>query len=168
MAGGVFSLDKKVLWYHNTIMSSNRIVHFSDASMLGIHALMYLAQYRGERVQTKEIASYLGISENHLAKVLQNLVRNQLVHSVKGPGGGFSLAKDPQNITLKEIIEVIDGPLQADFCPFSRACKAEHCIFGAEITGASHRLVRLLEERTLRHMIVETPLPEDAMRGMGK
>ncbi|MEJ5189641.1 Rrf2 family transcriptional regulator [Treponema sp. J25] len=149
-------------------MSVNRIVHFSDASMLGIHALMYLAQYRGERVQTKEIASYLGISENHLAKVMQNLVRNQLVRSVKGPAGGFSLAKDPQNVTLKEIIEVIDGPLQADFCPFSRACNAQHCIFGSEITGASQRLVRLLAERTLQHMIAETPLPEDTMRSAGK
>ncbi|MCX7654976.1 MAG: Rrf2 family transcriptional regulator [Treponemataceae bacterium] len=149
-------------------MSVNRIVHFSDASMLGIHALMYLAQHRGERVQTKEIANYLGISENHLAKVMQSLVRNQMVYSIKGPSGGFLLAKEPENISLKDIIEIVDGPLQANFCPFSKACNAEHCIFGSEITGVSHRLVHLLEERTLQHMITETPLPEHTMKKAGK
>lgn len=133
-------------------MNGNKIVHISDASMLAVHALLYLAQHTDARVQTKEIAAALKTSENHLAKVMQTLVKNGYISSVKGPSGGFVLASEPSNVTIRAVIETIDGPLHADFCPFSVSCNPENCIFGKDFQNHSQQMLDILERRTLQDM----------------
>ncbi len=133
-------------------MNGNKIVHISDASMLAIHALLYLAQHTEKRVQTKEIAEKLGTSENHLAKVMQILVKKGYITSVKGPAGGFSLAIKPETLSIRAIIETIDGTLHSDFCPFSISCNPNNCILGKEFQTLSKKMVQFLEKRTLKDM----------------
>jgi len=133
-------------------MNGNKIVHISDASMLAIHALLYLAQHRDKRVQTKEIAEKLGTSENHLAKVMQTLVKKGYITSVKGPAGGFTLAAKPETLSIRAIIETIDGTLYAEYCPFSMSCNPDNCILGKEFQNLSRKMVQLLENRTIKDM----------------
>lgn len=108
-------------------MKKNSILYFSDASMLAIHAITLLAKSYQKKdkspVTTREIASILGASENHLAKIMQILNKNNYVSSIKGPSGGFFLTKNPEKISVKEIIELIEGPIESNFCPFFKNCK---------------------------------------------
>lgn len=133
-------------------MNGNKIVHISDASMLALHALLFLVQHPERRVQTNEIAERLGTSEHHLAKVMQILVKKGYIASVKGPAGGYTLSIKPETLSIKAIFEAIDGTLHAEFCPFSISCNPNNCILGKDFQNLSKKMVQLLEKRTLKDM----------------
>jgi len=61
--------------------------------------------------RAKQIAEDTGIPVEYLRKVLQRLTRSRLVQSERGRGGGFRLGKTPSKITLLEIVEAIEGPV---------------------------------------------------------
>jgi Rrf2 family protein len=58
------------------------------------------------------IARKRRIPERFLLKVLKPLVSAQILYSVKGPNGGYRLARSPNDITLLEVIEAVDGPIR--------------------------------------------------------
>jgi Rrf2 family protein len=67
--------------------------------------------------QTSPMASHLvakaqGIPERFLLKVLKPLVSAGVLHSVKGPNGGYRLARSPSDVTLLDVIEAVDGPVR--------------------------------------------------------
>ncbi|MBT3605828.1 MAG: Rrf2 family transcriptional regulator [Candidatus Latescibacteria bacterium] len=83
---------------------------FSKACEYGIRAMLYLAsQEDGQPVRVREIAEALKIPVPFLSKIVHSLSRNHLIHSQKGPGGGVTLAKPPSDITMLQVVEVIDG-----------------------------------------------------------
>lgn len=131
-------------------MPVNTIIHLSDASLIAVHALAGLAAAPGQLVQSKNLADAIGASGNHLAKVMQRLVRSGLIRSVKGPSGGFVLNQDPDAISFKTVIEAVDGPLGGNFCPFSTEhCHPDNCIFGKDLSQFSNQLVEYLAARTI-------------------
>lgn len=137
-------------------MPVNGIIHLSDASLIAVHALAALASDPERRILGKDLASAMGASENHLAKVMQRLVRAELVLSVKGPHGGFRLARDPGAISFRQAIEAVDGPLTGDFCPFSPDhCDPSACIFGREVSKQAESLVEYLRRRTIADVVRE-------------
>jgi len=64
----------------------------------------------------KEIADELNLPAPFLGKILQSLARHKLLLSTKGPNGGFSLAREAIDITLMDIIEIVDGTESFDTC----------------------------------------------------
>lgn len=75
-----------------------------------IRSMVFIAahserQYFGVR----EIAESIQVSRSYLSKILQTLVRAGYLESVTGPGGGFALARPPEDISLLELMEVVDG-----------------------------------------------------------
>ncbi|TFG85409.1 MAG: Rrf2 family transcriptional regulator, partial [Spirochaetales bacterium] len=142
--------------------------HLSDAALISVHALAGLAAEPGRLVQGKALASAIGASENHLAKVMQRLVKTGFVRSVKGPSGGFALAIQARDITFRAAIEAVDGPLSGDFCPFSTDhCNPANCIFGHAISTHAGELVRYLEKRTIGDIGVNGNIMP-ALRGTAK
>ncbi|HWO43696.1 MAG TPA: Rrf2 family transcriptional regulator [Candidatus Eisenbacteria bacterium] len=79
----------------------------------GILALAELASnYKSRRpLQVKEIAASQRIPPEYLGQIMVLLNRARLVHGARGPGGGYVLARAPEHITLREAIEVLEGPL---------------------------------------------------------
>lgn len=79
----------------------------------GRYAVMALVSLagasRGNPVSLKDIARQEDISELYLQQLFTRLRRRKLVHSVRGPGGGFILAKHPSQITIGEIIRSAEG-----------------------------------------------------------
>ncbi len=69
-----------------------------------------------EPVLAKQIAGALSIPKEFLNKVMQLLVKAGFLISVRGPGGGFVLAKDPKDITIFDIVKEIDGVEWFDSC----------------------------------------------------
>lgn len=83
----------------------------SNTCKYGIRAVTYIALNDGEekKIGLKEISKELDIPAPFLGKILQNLAKNKLLDSTKGPNGGFSLRKSAREITLLNIVEIIDG-----------------------------------------------------------
>ncbi len=83
----------------------------SSSCRYAIRAVIYLASQPGEKGKTgiKKISQDLHLPTPFLAKILQQLAKQRILSSVKGPHGGFSLNKDPRAITLFDIIRTIDG-----------------------------------------------------------
>ncbi len=91
------------------------LLRISDAAVLGIHALAVLGRQEAP-VSASRMAAAMGVSEAHLSKVLQRLVRVGMVTSVRGPRGGFLVAREPGEISLLEIFTTIDGPVEEETC----------------------------------------------------
>src|SRR6516162_7429518 len=83
------------------------------ASSYAVHALVYMAAQKHNRpIASHVVAEARGIPERFLLKVLKPLVSARILHSLKGPNGGYCLAKDASGISLLEIIEAVDGPIR--------------------------------------------------------
>lgn len=108
----------------------SHILQISEAATLGIHACVIIAG-SGEKCTTPHIAEVLCASQAHLSKVMRQLVVAGLVESVRGPGGGFVLARDSAEISLLDIYQAIDGPFPSQTCLFrKRVCGGSKCILG--------------------------------------
>lgn len=89
------------------------------ASSYALHAVAFMAAQKHDRpVASHHIAQARGIPERFLLKVLKPLVSARVLHSVKGPNGGYRLAKKPDEITMLEVLEAVDGPIRGQ-APFS-------------------------------------------------
>src|SRR5437879_13666166 len=69
-------------------------------------------QKQNKPVASHHIAKARGIPERFLLKVLKPLVSARVLHSIKGPNGGYRLARSASDISMLEIIEAVDGPLR--------------------------------------------------------
>jgi len=83
----------------------------SNSCRYGIRAVIYLASQPlpKEKIGIKQISSALDLPMPFLAKILQQLAKQKILSSSKGPHGGFSLLKNPKKITLLDIVNTIDG-----------------------------------------------------------
>jgi Rrf2 family protein len=106
----------------------------STKGRYGTRAMLYLAlNYKKGMVMLKNISLNEGISIRYLENIMRNLVVSGLVISAKGKNGGFALARNPGNIKLKEILEVLEGSLapidcidNAEICKRSINCTARN------------------------------------------
>lgn len=81
-----------------------------------IRALSYLARMKGKPVLVREISEATTIPQAFLAKIVNTLGRKRLVSTQRGIGGGISLAREPESITLYEICEMLDDPILKSRC----------------------------------------------------
>jgi Rrf2 family iron-sulfur cluster assembly transcriptional regulator len=82
-----------------------------------VRALSYLAgQPPGKIISRVDIEEKQGIPSYYLSKIMKDLVAGGLVHSHIGSKGGFSLARPPQAITIKEVYETVERPLALMEC----------------------------------------------------
>src|SRR5437773_470683 len=83
------------------------------ASSYAVHALVFMANQKHNRPQASHnIAHARKIPERFLLKVLKPLVSARVLSSIKGPNGGYRLAKAPNEINLLEVMEAVDGPIR--------------------------------------------------------
>ena len=127
------------------------MLNISEAANLGLHAMAYLARREGDApVTTAAVARAYTVSEAHLSKVFQRLAKAGLVRSVRGPRGGFALARPPAEITLREIYEALDGPIRRGDCLFSRPrCGLERCVLGDLLADVHGRIAERFSKTTL-------------------
>lgn len=94
-----------------------------------IKAVIYLASKfeSGENAGIKEIAEFIDASEHTIGKLLQTLVRQGIVNSVKGPAGGFYISKEQRKQPIINIVEAIDGKQVFKECGLGLSkCSASH------------------------------------------
>lgn len=125
----------------------------SDASSIAMHAAGLLALDPEKSLSTRAIATCFRLSEAHVSKVLQRLVKVGLLRSVRGPKGGFSFAGDPSKVTLLDVFEAIEGPMSPSGCVFGIAvCDGKSCVLGSVMAEANGMLMRHLTNTTLEQI----------------
>lgn len=126
----------------------------SEAASLAIHGMILMAENPNKAISAKEIASTIHVSESHLAKVLQHLGKAGLVRSTRGPKGGFVLGKPAETITLLDIYEAIEGPLETITCLLAMPIcgGGRHCCMGGLLQSVGEQVRRHLAESKLSHL----------------
>ena len=102
------------------------VLAMPEVLSMAMHALLLLAKDEGKVMKSEEIAETIGCSHPNLVRSLQMLKKAGLLKSEKGPGGGYSLARPADVITLLEIHEATFGPLYSPGCGV-RGCSIEGC-----------------------------------------
>jgi len=90
-------------------------------------ALTHLARNGGEVCTAREIAAKFQVPAALLMNVLKTLCQGELVRSIRGARGGYSLAKAPEQISLADIITVVDGPIRFTQCSGSEESHKAPC-----------------------------------------
>ncbi|HPG33735.1 MAG: Rrf2 family transcriptional regulator [Lentimicrobium sp.] len=130
-----------------------KVVHISEAASLAVHSMVLIAG-SSEMLNVNQIAEITHSSRNHLAKVMQILVKNNFLDSVRGPKGGFTLKGDPSKINLLMIYEMIEGNLEVHHCGTSmQECPFKECIFGSLADKFSAEFIQYLRNKTLSDLI---------------
>lgn len=91
-------------------------MRLSTKGKYGLYAMVYLAQHEGAGPQALRSVASIGISENYLEQLLGNLRKGGLVNTVRGAQGGYLLARPPEEITVCDIIDATEGPLNLSDC----------------------------------------------------
>jgi Rrf2 family protein len=90
---------------------------FSRSARIGIAAISALAE---TSMTAAQIARRRRISPAYLAKILTALARHGLIHGARGPGGGFTLARPPEEISLLDIVSCFEQIDRVPHCPLGR------------------------------------------------
>src|SRR5215210_4558541 len=105
-------------------------------------------------VTLAEISSRQKISLSYLEQLFGKLRRHALVDSVRGPGGGYRLAKDMSEISVAEIILAVDEPIDATQCAGKENCRDEQkCLTHDLWAQLNERIFAYLEAVTLRQLV---------------
>ena len=133
----------------------------SNSCRYGIRAVIYLASQPESTVKTgiKKISSDLNLPKPFLAKILQQLAKQKILSSTKGPHGGFSLLRDPKTITLFDIVNTIDGDDIFTNCVMHNGSCAgtktdsTHCPLHDDYEKTRADLIQLFSKRTIYELV---------------
>ena len=120
-----------------------------------VTAMMDLAMHHGDGpVTLAEISGRQKISLSYLEQLFGKLRRHHLVASVRGPGGGYCLAKETGNVTVAEIILAVDEPIDATQCGGKENCRDEQKCLTHDLWAAlNQHIFDYLESVTLRQLV---------------
>jgi Rrf2 family protein len=131
-------------------------MELTKAGDYGFLGIMYLARQPEKKVvRLSEISENEDIPEKFLAKIFQSYTRSGLVKSHRGARGGFSMAKPAEKITVKDIMESVQGPIYLTRClNEAESCeRKDTCSLRKIWMKAQDHLTNLLEKKTLADLI---------------
>jgi Rrf2 family protein len=135
----------------------------------GSRAMLELASHYGEgAIELREIARKESISAKYLEQVIIPLRTSGLVKSVRGSKGGYSLAKPPSEISLKDVIEVLEGPIKlVDCLADPKICqKIQSCVTRGIWDEATDAINQVFGSVTLEEMVNRRKKKEGAVSPM--
>ena len=126
----------------------------------GIEGILYLARReRNEPAFIREISRATAIPETFLSKVFQRLATKGLIRSRRGFRGGFRLARPAGRITLREIVEALQGPIEFHRCldHLRQRGQKGRCHVKRVFNEIQSKVSRILEQTTLEDILEATP-----------
>jgi len=130
-------------------------MQITQAMEYALHGLVFLAGLpEGEVVLASRVARRIGVSPSYMSKVFQQLAKAGLLVSHRGAKGGFSLAAAPEEITLLDVMEAVEGKLAINRCLFERAtCPQEKtCPLKPVLKELQQNMTSFLIQRTLAQL----------------
>jgi Rrf2 family protein len=140
----------------------------SNSCRYGIRAVIYLASQPASNGKTgiKKISNDLDLPTPFLAKILQQMAKQKILSSSKGPHGGFSLLKDPRKITLLDIVNTIDGnDIFTNCVMHNGSCEGvekdkKHCPLHEDYEKTRTNLIKLFSNKTIQDLVKKANNPE--------
>ncbi|MHB9133514.1 MAG: RrF2 family transcriptional regulator [Armatimonadota bacterium] len=131
------------------------MIRISAKTEYALRAMIDLAMHPDERTTFPAIAERQGIPRKFLPTVLQSLTQAGLVRTIRGYGGGVELCCDPSTITLRSIVENVEGPQQLHDCD-SRSIECGRkgeCLLRGVLECAGNAMMQVLETTTLADLV---------------
>lgn len=126
----------------------------SDACEYGLRAVVWMAQRPAEPQKVKEIAEATKSAPGYLVKVLQELTKAGILSARRGSQGGFTLQRDPQTLTVLEVINAIDPIERITRCPLGLA---EHgtqlCLLHRRVDDALQMIEETFGDTTIAQIV---------------
>jgi Rrf2 family protein len=125
----------------------------SKTCTTAIKAVIYLCSKfeTAENSSIKEVAEFINASEHTVGKILQNLVRHNVINSLKGPTGGFYITREQQQQPIINIVEAIDGKQAFTSCGLGLSkCSSTHpCPIHYDYKKARDLMEKLFREKNV-------------------
>ncbi len=131
-------------------------MQFTKAEEYGMQGVLHLAvKGQGKVTPLSEISEAREIPEKFLAKIFQALSRSGILRSHRGVRGGFTLAKEPCDITVKDVLESIQGPYHLTKCiPDPDSCpRAPRCAMRDLLATAEKQMLDVFVGHTLEDLV---------------
>lgn len=121
-----------------------------------LRAVVYLANRPGESARTSEIAELTKVPPAYLSKVLQALGREGIVTSRRGIGGGVMLDREPNELTVLEVVQAVDPIKRINSCPLELKAHGVHlCPLHRRLDNAMKTVEEALAATTLAEILGE-------------
>jgi Rrf2 family nitric oxide-sensitive transcriptional repressor len=140
---------------------------FSQTVEYALRAVVFLADHAPDGCTTDQISTATKVPKPYLSKVLQNLGRSGIVHSQRGIGGGVTLIKPPEELTILEVVNAVEPIQRIETCPLGLASHGKHlCPLHQRMDAAlamvensfrTTTLAELLAEPTSSHPLCDLP-----------
>lgn len=102
-------------------------MQLNQATDYSLRVVLFLTRSgQGEIVTAKTLSESEEIPMRYLLKIIRSLVKAGILHSHRGIEGGYSLAKAPENITILDVVEAIEGPIRINRCLEDKAYCSKH------------------------------------------
>jgi Rrf2 family protein len=130
----------------------DHIIKISEATAIALHAMALLAQRPpGQPLSVKQIAGTLGISADHLSKILQRLEKELLVQSVRGPKGGYLIVPMAAQLPMLKVFAIFEGPLSFSGCLMRRSvCKTKPCSLSLLLGNLHDQIIDFLKKTRIK------------------
>ena len=152
----VLILDKTSRVFYILIM-----LRLSTKGQYGVRAMFEIARgYPENPLTIKEISERQDVSVAYLEQILNKLRKAGIVRSVKGPGGGYLLAREPGHITIAEILKELEGPVAITSCldPEEGCSRVEGCVTHLLWRSLGAKIEAFLETITLKDLLEKEPI----------
>lgn len=123
-----------------------------------IRGIIYLArQPQGRVALISEIAEATSVPQTFLAKIFQSFAKLGLVNSFRGTGGGFMLGRPARQITLREVVEAVEGPIVPNRCLMGeQGCEYDrNCLVHPVWRKVQGEVVQILDSVTIEDLTRE-------------
>jgi Rrf2 family protein len=133
-------------------------MRLTRAGEYAVRCLLYLAgQGFGKVVSRREIASAMQIPDQFLGKIAQQLARSGFIEIVQGAKGGYRLLKSPQEMTLLDVVEAVDGEIFLNDCLMrpDSCFRNPHCTVYLVWKKAREQLRKTLREASFEKLLTD-------------
>lgn len=142
------------------------MLRLSTKGQYGVRAMYEIAKgYPDKPVTIKEISEKQNVSVAYLEQILNKLRKANLIKSIKGPGGGYILKSDPEDISIASILKELEGPVALTSClePERSCIMIDNCVAHLLWKALGEQIEAFLETITLKNL-----LNEDFLNTSGK
>ena len=125
-----------------------------------LRGILYVAKLKDEsrKIQIEEIAGNLSVPKHFLGKIMQQIVKEGLLKSTKGPYGGFSLANETLDTPLIRLVEITDGMEQFKMCVLKlKYCDGTNpCPLHYEMDQMRGKFLSVFNETTIGDLVKDS------------
>ena len=135
------------------------LIMISNSSKYAIKAVLYLALHSNEdhKIMVKDIAEPINVPQAYIAKLLQELAKENMISSTRGPKGGFYLNSDNENQPVINILNIIDGENRLTSCMLSlEKCNEEKpCPLHNILSQSRKGILKILNDMTIKELALD-------------